>query len=222
MARVFRFFGFGMFHVNHLDSDLQRPAASEVAHMEVVLQTERLVLRPWASTDLDPFAALCADREVMRYFPAPLSREESSALIERAIAKMREDRFCFQPIEERATGRFLGFVGLSRPTHALPFNPCVEIGWRLARSAWGRGYATEAARAWLRFGFETLDLAEIVSFTSVANAPSRKVMERLGMSHDPADDFDHPALDTGHPLRPHVLYRLTRTGWADGSRDMPA
>ena len=181
--------------------------------MTVELETERLLLRPWRETDLEPFADLCADSEVMRYFPAVLSREESKALIERAVTKTRDDGFCFQPVEEKASGRFLGFVGLSRPVWDLPFTPCVEIGWRLARTAWGQGFASEAARTWLRFGYETLDLEEIVSFTAVQNTPSQAVMRRIGMRRDEADDFDHPLIGEGHPLRPHVLYRLPRTDW---------
>lgn len=181
--------------------------------MDVELETERLVLRPWRESDIAPFAALCADAEVMRYFPAPLTREESKALIARAMQKTEEDGFCFQPVEEKATGRFLGFVGLSRPAAPLPFAPCVEVGWRLAQTAWGQGFASEAARAWLRFGYETLDLEEIVSFTASQNLPSQAVMRRIGMSRDMAADFEHPLLVDGHPLRPHVLYRLSRPAW---------
>lgn len=183
--------------------------------MDVELETERLVLRPWREEDLDPFAALCADAEVMRYFPAPLTREESKALIARAIEKTWEDGFCFQPVEEKASGRFLGFVGLSKPGAPLPFTPCVEVGWRLARAAWGQGFASEAARAWLRFGYETLDLNEIVSFTALENLPSQAVMRRIGMERDMAADFEHPLIEEGHRLRPHVLYRLSRRAWAD-------
>ncbi|MEP4033477.1 GNAT family N-acetyltransferase [Roseibium polysiphoniae] len=182
---------------------------------EMIMETERLILRSFRATDRDVFASINADPEVMRYFPAPLSRELSDALMDKALAKEKSDGFCFAPIEEKASGDFLGFVGLSRPSYAkpLPCDPCVEVGWRLARSAWGKGYATEAAGAWLRFGFITLDLEEIVSFTTVTNAPSRRVMERLGMAYDPADDFLHPAVEQGHPLEPHVLYRLGRKDW---------
>ncbi|WP_417677935.1 GNAT family N-acetyltransferase [Roseibium sp.] len=179
------------------------------------LKTERLILRPWQEEDKEPFARLNADREVMRYFPSVLTREKSDALIDIARERTREDGFCFSPIEEKETGTFLGFVGLSRPRYAkpLPFDPCVEIGWRLARAAWGKGYATEAARAWIGFGFETLGLDEIVSFTAVSNERSQRVMERLGMHRDPQDDFLHPAIEPSHPLAPHVLYRLPRSDW---------
>lgn len=118
-------------------------------------------------------------------------------------------------MERRADGEFLGFVGLAAPSFAAPFTPCVEVGWRLAPEAWGHGYATEGAREAVRFGFERLGLAQIVSFTVPANVRSRAVMERLGMTHDPADDFDHPNLPVGHPLRSHVLYRLARRAWED-------
>ena len=180
-----------------------------------VIETERLVLRPWAEEDRVPFAALNADPQVMRYFPSVLDRTESDAMVEIARQRSREDGFCFQPAVIKASGRFIGFVGLSRPRHALPFAPCVEVGWRLSRDAWGHGYASEAARAWLRFGFETLGLDEIVSFTTVTNTPSRRVMERIGMERDETDDFDHPALDPGHPLVRHVLYRLKAERWRE-------
>ena len=180
------------------------------------LETERLIIRPWQDEDKEPFAQLNADPEVMRYFPSVLSREKSDALIDIARERTQEDGFCFSPIEEKATGAFLGFVGLSRPRYAtpLPFDPCVEIGWRLGRAAWGQGYATEAARAWIGFGFETLDLEEIVSFTAVLNERSQKVMQRLGMHRNPKDDFLHPAIEADHVLAPHVLYRLSRDDWS--------
>ncbi|MEJ8474943.1 GNAT family N-acetyltransferase [Roseibium algae] len=185
----------------------------------IYLETERLILRSWQTADQAPLARLNADPEVMRYFPSPLSREESDALMNRAMAKQEADGVCFAPIEEKLTGKFLGFVGLSRPKYnkPLPFDPCIEIGWRLDRSAWGKGYASEAAQAWLQYGFDVLDLEEIVSFTTVTNQPSRRVMERIGMVHNPADDFLHPALEEGHPLEAHVLYRLKRSTWRDTS-----
>ena len=176
---------------------------------EYTLETDRLVLRPWRAEDAEPFAALNADPQVMRYFPATLSRSESDAIIARARGKAETDGICFQPVEEKASGRFLGFVGLNRAAPDVPVPDTLEIGWRLARHAWGQGFATEAAMAWLRFGFETLRLPEIISFTTVGNIPSRRGMERLGMSEDPAGAFEHPALEVGHPLRPHVLYRLS-------------
>jgi ribosomal-protein-alanine N-acetyltransferase len=174
------------------------------------LLTERLRLRRWRPSDRDPFAALNADPEVMEHFPAPLPRAESDALIDAIEAGFEARGFGLWAVEARASGALLGFTGLSVPSFDAPFTPAVEIGWRLAREAWGRGYATEAARAAAALGFDALGLAEIVSFTAVANARSRAVMERLGMTRDPADDFDHPRVAAGDPLRRHVLYRLRR------------
>src|SRR5689334_12753197 len=150
-----------------------------------------------------------ADPRVMEFFPAPLSREESDALITRIEAGFDRHGFGLWALEVRETGEFIGFTGLAPPEFEAHFTPAVEVGWRLAAPAWGRGYATEAARAAIAFGFERAGLEEIVSMTSVLNERSRAVMERLGMSRDPADDFDHPGIPAGHPLRRHVLYRLS-------------
>lgn len=174
------------------------------------LSTDRLALRGWRASDLDPFAALNADAEVMRFFPAPLSSAESDALVERIGVHWEAHGFGLWAVERRDDGRFIGFVGLSVPGFGAPFTPCVEIGWRLERGAWGRGYATEGARAALAYGFSELGLGEVVSFTATENRASRRVMDRLGMRRDPADDFDHPLLPEGHRLRRHVLYRLPR------------
>ena len=178
-------------------------------------ETDRLILRSWEAADLRFVSEINADPQVMRYFPSVMSAGESMAFFKRAENKSETDGFCFSPVEDRATGEFLGFVGLSRPTYVkpLPFDPCVEIGWRLKRSAWGKGYASEAAKAWLRFGFETLDLSEIVSFTAHPNEPSQRVMQRLGMERDRDGDFLMPSLDPDHWLAPHALYRLGRTRW---------
>ncbi|MDQ1512402.1 MAG: hypothetical protein QOC59_244 [Microbacteriaceae bacterium] len=176
--------------------------------------TARLLLRQWRQSDREAFAALNADPEVMRHFPAPLHRAESDAFADRAAAHIGETGWGLWALEERATGRFLGFTGLAAPRFAAHFTPAVEVGWRLARSAWGHGYATEAARAAVAFGFTELGLEQIVSFTVPANVRSRAVMERLGMTHDESDDFDHPALAEDSPLRRHVLYRLRPGGAA--------
>ncbi|WP_375494088.1 GNAT family N-acetyltransferase [uncultured Jatrophihabitans sp.] len=173
-----------------------------------VLRTERLILRGWRAADLEPFAELNADPVVMRHFPAPLDRAASDALVERIRAGFAENGFGLWAVEVIDGPAFIGFVGLARPRFDAHFMPAVEIGWRLAANSWGRGYATEAARAAARYGFVTSQLPEIVSFTAVPNVASQRVMQRLGMTHDPADDFDHPALDIGSPLRRHVLYRL--------------
>jgi ribosomal-protein-alanine N-acetyltransferase len=172
------------------------------------LRTGRLILRPWRGKDREAFAALASDPEVQRYYPAPLSREEADAFVDRIEAEHRARGWGLWALEVAGTGRFIGYTGLEVPSFEAHFTPAVEVGWRLARDAWGNGYATEAARAAVAFGFDDLGLDEIVSFTVPANARSRAVMERLGMTHDPAEDFDHPGLPEGHPLRRHVLYRL--------------
>jgi len=177
------------------------------------LRTDRLFLREWRDADRAPFAALNADPEVARYLPTPLDRAASDALVERMVAHWGEHGFGLWAIERTDDGALIGFTGLYRPSFEAHFTPAVEVGWRLAREAWGAGYATEAARASLRFGFETVGLDEIVSFTVPANLRSRRVMERLGMHRDPDDDFDHPRLPPGDPLRRHVLYRLRREEW---------
>lgn len=174
------------------------------------IRTERLLLRRWRPEDRAPFAALNADPRVMRHFPATLTRAESDALAERIDAHFAEHGFGLWAVELPDEAPFIGFVGLSVPRFEAPFTPCVEIGWRIAAEHWGRSYAPEAARAALAHGFDTLGLREILSFTSASNAPSRRVMEKLGMSRDPRDDFDHPGLPEGHELRRHVLYRLAR------------
>jgi RimJ/RimL family protein N-acetyltransferase len=177
------------------------------------VQTERLLLRAFLDRDREPFAAMNADPRVMEHFPGTLTRDESDALVERIAERWAEDGLGLWAVERREDGAFLGFTGLAPPRFEASFTPCVEVGWRLAVDAWGHGYATEAARASLRFGFEDRDLDEILSWTVPANVRSRAVMERLGMTHDPADDFDHPSLPVGSPLRRHVLYRLSREGW---------
>lgn len=178
--------------------------------------TERLLLRRWREQDRSPFAALNADPEVMAHFPALLSRAESDAMVDRCQAAMAENGWGLWAVELRGTGSFLGYVGLSVPSFEAAFTPCVEVGWRLARAAWGHGYAVEAARAALDAAYGTLGLDAVVSFTAVDNARSRRVMDRLGMHHEPADDFDHPALPPGHRLRRHVLYRLGRSDRSAG------
>ena len=166
-----------------------------------MIETARLRLRPWRAGDRAPFAALNADPEVMRFFPKPFGRAESDAMVGR-----------------RVDGAFLGMVGLARVQVALPGAPdgAIEAGWRLARAHWGRGYATEAARAWLDWGFAELAPEEIVAFAVPANRASRAVMLRLGMREDPARAFEHPKLAEGHPLRRHLLHAVARDAWAGG------
>lgn len=172
------------------------------------LATERLFLREWRDSDREPFAALNADPEVMRYFPSLLTRAESDALLERLQGGLTANGWGLWAAEWE--GACVGFVGLQRPRFEAPFMPCVELGWRLARHAQGRGLATEGARAVLAFAREHLLGEALVSFTVPENRASRRVMEKLGFTHDPADDFDHPGLAPGHPLRRHVLYRAPR------------
>jgi RimJ/RimL family protein N-acetyltransferase len=172
------------------------------------LPTDRLLLRRWRPEDRAPFAALNADPEVMEHFPARLTRAESDAFVDRIEAGFAEHGFGLWAVEVQATGEFIGFTGLAVPSFDAPFTPAVEIGWRLARPAWGHGYASEAARGALDAAFTRYGLAEVVSFTSVDNVRSQAVMLRIGMTHDPADDFGHPRLPPDHRLHRHVLWRI--------------
>jgi RimJ/RimL family protein N-acetyltransferase len=180
----------------------------------IEFNTERLLLRQWRESDRSPFAALNADAEVMACFPALLDRQASDELADRCQALIAARGWGFWAVELRSNGDFLGFVGLREPVQALPFSPCVEIGWRLARQYWGRGFAFEAAQGALRVGFETLGLAEIVSFTALPNLRSQRLMERLGMVREAAT-FEHPLVPHGSPLRTHCLYRLKRQAWTE-------
>jgi ribosomal-protein-alanine N-acetyltransferase len=180
------------------------------------LRTERLVLRRWRESDRDAFAALNSNPEVMAYFPAPLTRPESDFVFSQIEAGFERSGFGIWCVE-RLDGRFLGLTGLSVVPFEEHFTPAVEIGWRMLPQAWGLGYATEAARESLRFGFEEAGLEEIVSFASRGNERSIAVMERLEMHRDARGDFKHPLLDPAHVLAPHVLYRLSAQEWSAGS-----
>lgn len=179
----------------------------------ITIRTKRLILRPWKSQDLEPFAQLNADLRVMEYFPASMSREESDQLAQRIMGRFQENGWGLWAVEIPGVADFIGFIGLNPVNFEAHFTPAIEIGWRLAVEFWGHGYASEGAREALRFGFETLKLEEIVSFTAVSNVRSQRVMARLGMHHNRADDFDHPKLPEGHKLRRHVLYRLFLEEW---------
>jgi RimJ/RimL family protein N-acetyltransferase len=168
----------------------------------------RILLRRWYEEDREAFAAMNSDARVMEFFRSPLNRAESDAMVDRIEKHFGEHGFSLWAIEVPDVAPFIGFAGLSVARFSAPFTPCVEVGWRLAFAHWGHGYATEAARLALCYGFETHGLSEVVSFTSVTNHRSRAVMERLGMRRDPAEDFDYPSLPERHPLRRHVLYRL--------------
>ena len=174
------------------------------------IRTARLLLRPWRPEDRVPFARMNADPRVMEFFPAVLSREESDARADRIEKHFQQHGFGNWAVEIPGTTSFAGFLGLGYPGFQAHFTPAVEIGWRLAAEYWNQGYASEGARAVLDFGFTCLGLDEIVSFTVPLNLRSRRVMEKIGMAHSPQDDFDHPLLADGHPLRRHVLYRLRR------------
>jgi ribosomal-protein-alanine N-acetyltransferase len=174
------------------------------------LHTERLVLRRWRDEDRAPFAALNADPVAMEFLPTMLTRRESDAFVDRIEQAFDERGWGLWAVEVADDGAFTGFVGLWPAVFESRFTPAVEIGWRLSAAHWGHGYASEAARAALGFGFDEIGLDEIVSFTTVANERSQRVMQKIGMTRDPADDFDHPSLSPDHPLRPHVLYRIAR------------
>jgi RimJ/RimL family protein N-acetyltransferase len=178
----------------------------------IALHSPRLVLRQWRGGDRMPFAAMWADPTVMQYYYLPPLPDPaaSDAWIARMEAHTEEHGFGYWAVELPGKASLIGAIGLSRVRWALPFAPAVEIGWRLARPYWGQGYALEGARAVLDDGFGRLGLAEIVAFTVPANRRSWRLMERLGMTRDPADDFDHPSVPEDHPLRRHVLYRIRR------------
>jgi RimJ/RimL family protein N-acetyltransferase len=182
----------------------------------VTLRTERLVLRQWRDDDREPYAALNADPVVMEHFPSVLSRAESDAHVDRMIARLDEQRWGLWAVEVPGVASCIGFVGLNAPWFEEHFTPAVEVGWRLARHAWGHGYASEAATESLRFAFEDLGLDEVVSFTSPRNERSQAVMLRIGMARDEAGDFDHPSVPVGNPLRRHVLYRIRADQWPPG------
>jgi RimJ/RimL family protein N-acetyltransferase len=185
--------------------------------MEIIeFKTPRLRLRPWRASDREPFAAMNADPAVMEFFPSLQSRDNSDASIDAWQSQFASQGWSNWAAELIESGEFIGFVGLSVPRRALPFSPCVEIGWRLARRFWGKGLATEAAGGALRVGFERLSLAEIVSFTAVGNSRSRAVMERIGM-RNAHQDFEHPGVPEGHALRLHCLYRISGSQWSQNA-----
>lgn len=172
-----------------------------------ILETQRLILREWRDDDIPSFAAMNQDLQVMKYFPATLTYEQSANFVDRQRRCFKEQGFCLFAVELKATNEFIGFVGLSIPTFKAHFTPCVEIGWRIASAYWNQGYATEAAKAVLQAAFTNYGLKEVVSFTSILNKPSIRVMEKLAMYHNPQDDFYHPNIAKNDPLSQHVLYR---------------
>ena len=174
------------------------------------MRTERLILRPWRDSDIEPFAAMNADPRVMEFFPKLATREETEAMVGRLRAHFEKHGFAMWALELPGVAPFIGFAGLVHVSFEAPFTPAVEMGWRLAHAHWGRGYATEAARAALRYGFERLGLPEIVAFAAAGNRRSTRVMEKLGMRYDEHADFDHPRSPPDSPHRRHVLYRIAR------------
>lgn len=184
----------------------------------IEFDTPRLRLRQWRESDLAPFFALACDPQVMEFLLPLPTRAESDAAANRAKALVAQNGWGFWAVERKDTGEFIGFTGLNVPMATLPFSPCVEIGWRLARASWGQGFATEAARGALQVGFEQLGLDEIVAFTAEGNVRSAAVMERLGMHEDVAGAFDHPAVPEGHVLRRHRLFRIGRAAWQAAHR----
>jgi ribosomal-protein-alanine N-acetyltransferase len=188
-----------------------------MSHPGLPIETERLILRPWRESDFAPFAALNADPEVMEFFPDTLSRADSDALALRMKERIETQGLGFFAVEVKGGPGFIGMVGPSVPYYGaeLPCGPCTEVGWRLSREAWGKGYASEAAAASLDFAFDILGRDEVVSFTAVQNQRSQAVMRRIGMTRDASGDFDHPLLPEGHRLLRHVLYRISRKTWEE-------
>jgi RimJ/RimL family protein N-acetyltransferase len=182
------------------------------------MRTARLRIRPWDDSDRAPFAAMHADPSVMELMPGVLGAEQCAALIDSNQRHFREHGFGLWSLEVVGERPYVGYAGLLRTAFVAPFTPCVEIAWMLARDAWGRGYAIEAARAICQKAFDDLGIDELVAFTVPGNARSRRVMDQLGMSYDHVEDFDHPRVAVGHPLRRHVLYRLSKTNWAASPR----
>jgi len=178
----------------------------------VRLETERLVLRSWESRDHASLAAVLGDAEVRRFYPTVATPEQTRAQLEFSIEKQAAMGFHFGAAELRSTGQFVGLVGLGyipeETRAAIRGQPAVEIGWQFDKAFWGQGLAPEGARAWLTYGFETLQLPEVVAFTFVGNLPSQRVMKKIGMVRDADADFEHPRLAPGHPLRSHVVYRI--------------
>jgi len=183
------------------------------------IKTDRLILRPWREEDFEPFAELNADPRVMECFPSVLSREKSNELAKKISFKIKEQGWGLWAVSVPGAAYFIGFIGLSAPSFKAHFTPAVEVGWRLSYDYWGRGYATERAKAAIKYGFEKLGLEEIVSFTAEQNHRSISVMKRIGMHHDPSDDFDHPSLPIKDRLCRHVLYRVHATEWMERLND---
>lgn len=180
----------------------------------MTIKTKRLILRPWQESDLEPIAAINRDPRVMEFFPRLMSRQDSDTMVQKMNEFMEKKGWGFWAAALIETGELIGFIGIEDVDFEAHFTPAVEIGWRIGYQYWGKGYAPEGAKAALAFGFENLHLKEIVSFTAEQNMRSIRVMEKIGMHHDPKDDFEHPRVPFGNPLKKHVLYRLSSEEWA--------
>jgi RimJ/RimL family protein N-acetyltransferase len=178
--------------------------------MKPVIETERLLLRTWIKSDVEPLTAINQDPKVMEYFPSTIDRDSTKQFIERMNQHFDKYHYTFFAVVRKDTNEFIGFVGIANVNFNAHFTPAVEIGWRLSSQHWGNGFAPEAAKAVLAYAFDVLKLPDIVSFTAKSNAKSRRVMEKIGLHHDPAGDFDHPKLSSDSPLCRHVLYRMKR------------
>jgi len=186
--------------------------------MQTKIKTCRLYLRQWQKTDLEPFSKMNSDRDVMEYFPKLLSKEESDAMASKCQSLIEERGWGIWAVSLKDSGTFIGFVGLHQPQYDFPFNPCIEIGWRLSKEFWSYGYATEAANAALKFAFEELKLNEVVSFTSKINKRSQLVMQRLKMKNT-EKDFYHPAFEVTDPLSEYALYKITQKEWIEDRKE---
>ena len=182
----------------------------------IILETERLILRTWEDKDIDPMATINTDSKVCEFVPK-LNKLETASRIENWIKHYKTHGFSLYAVELKSTGTFIGFLGLMIPSFEAHIPPAVEIGWRLSSNHWNQGYATEGAKAVLAYAFDTLQLNEVLSFTVINNKASRRVMEKIGMLYDPADDFEHPNLAEEHPLRQHVLYRLSKENFIENN-----
>ncbi|WP_039041586.1 GNAT family N-acetyltransferase [Sporosarcina sp. ZBG7A] len=174
----------------------------------IYLETARLILRDWKETDLEPFRRLNEDEEVMTYFPASLTYEETNAFYQAIISEIKECGFGLYAVEEKTNKEFIGLIGFHRATFDADFTPCIEIGWRLKKEAWGKGYATEGAAACLEYGFTELNFTDVYSFTADINQPSKNVMRKIGMNF--IENFDHPKVKEGSSLKKHVLFHINR------------
>ena len=204
----------------HMNKNIRRCVLKTVStfggedqrHSRRMLKTDRLLLRQWTEDDFLPFSEMCSDKEVMEYFPKLQTKDESYKMGEKILALINERGWGFWAVEIPNHYKFIGFVGLHSPTDKMPFSPCIEIGWRLSKQHWGKGYATEAAKEALKFAFTQLNLNEVVSFTTLANERSKSVMQNIGM-HDSHQNFMHPDIEASHPQSEHVLFRIRRSEW---------